>query len=276
MDSRQADLYLDHLRVEAEPPGLHPLTRLVTAHLDRVPFENLSKVLWRAAGGASALVPLARFLDDLQSGLGGTCYACAAHFRSLLQHLGYEAWLCGADMTRPDVHAVIVVRLEGVDHLVDVGYGAPLFAPIPLEGEGGEAGRAGPDRYVLRRGERWRMDVLRDGEIVHGYTINPSRREAGHFRGVIERSFDPSADFMTRLRFVRHTPKRSLSVLNASMTIHEGQNSSEKIATNRDTLRAWLVEDCGVAGGVAGAFLAAARENPHARWLSELAVAGPS
>ena len=62
----------------------------------------------------------------------------------------YEARLCGADMSRPDVHAVIMVCLEGREHLVDAGYGAPFFSPLPLDLGRDQVVAWGHESYVLK------------------------------------------------------------------------------------------------------------------------------
>src|SRR5512143_789806 len=98
-----AGLYADYLRLlglRPRVPSLEALTELTGAHLVRVPFENVSKLYY---------------------------------LYRLLENLGYRVRLCGADMSRPDVHLVIVVTVEGHEYVVDGGYGAPFLAPLPRD-----------------------------------------------------------------------------------------------------------------------------------------------
>lgn len=217
--------YLRLLGVPARPPGMAALAELVEAHLTRVPFENVSKLLHRG-DAAMRLPPLSRFLDGIERHhLGGTCYANNSSLNALLVHLGYDARLCGADMSKPDVHLVNIVRLDDREFLVDGGYGAPFLAPMPLDPPQEHAIEQGGDRYVLRpRGPdgRSRMEQYRDGRLRHGYTVNPAPRRIGEFAGVIADSFAPTATFMNVVMVARFFPGRSVVVRNLSLIESEG------------------------------------------------------
>jgi arylamine N-acetyltransferase len=104
------------LDVPRRAPSLAALTELTAAHLTRVPFENVSKLLRFRQSGFCGIPTLAEFLDRIERHrLGGTCYSNNSHLNRLLEALGYQAFLCGADMKRPNVHVVNRVRLEGRD-----------------------------------------------------------------------------------------------------------------------------------------------------------------
>ncbi len=232
--------YLRLLGVPARPPGLAALAELTSAHLSRVPFENVSKLLHRR-DPAMRLPPLERWLDGIERHrFGGTCYANNSRLGELLAHLGYEVRLCGADMSRPDVHVVNVVRLDGREYLVDVGYGAPFHAPLALDANAPQEVELGADRYVLHPRDdagRSRMDLVRDGRLRHGYSVNPAPRSIGEFAGVIEESFAGSASFMNALVIVRHAPGRSLALRNMSLVESEGlMHRRTLVATHVDEL----------------------------------------
>lgn len=221
-DTRLLDRYVGLLGAEAGPTSLDHLGRLVRAQLTRVPFENVSKLLLKKIAGAAFIPTLAQHLDGIEHlRFGGTCYANNHYFCELLRHLGYDVDLCGADMAKPDVHIVNIVRLEGREYLVDVGYAAPFFEPMPLHLDRELEIRWGADRYVLHprdgRG-RSRMDLWCDGRLIHGYTVNPAPRELGHFEDVIRRSYDDSATFMNVLVIARFFADRSLRVHNYTLS----------------------------------------------------------
>lgn len=225
MQSAQAQRYFDLLGTAAAPPTRDALAALVTAQLARVPFENLGKLIQHRRGEPPVLLSLDRFLDGMEFlNLGGTCYACATHFAALLQHLGYAAQLCGAAMERPDVHAVIRVELAGRPWLIDVGYAAPFCAPLDLSATTPQAVSRGGERYVLqprRPDGRWRLNHERDGDVVHGYVVDPTPRTDDHFAPAVRDSFRPGAEFLTRLRVVRHCPTQSILVRDLEVTVVE-------------------------------------------------------
>jgi arylamine N-acetyltransferase len=218
--------YLRLLGVAHRPPTLGALTALTRAHLSRVPFENISKLYHRREGSLHRPPDFTRFLDGIERHhLGGTCYASAFHFHQLLTHLGYDVALCGADMSAPDVHMVNIVRLEGHPYLVDVGYGAPLLAPLPLDLEQDHEIVWGRDRYLLRPPDaagRSRLELHRDGRLQHGYLVNPAPREIEEFASVISDSFSDRATFMHAVLVARFWPTGCVTVRNLRLTQAEG------------------------------------------------------
>jgi len=234
--------YLSILGVEPEPPSLDHLRRLVRAQLIRVPFENISKLYLKKTQGASFIPTLEEHLDGIERfGFGGTCYANNPYFAKLLRHCGYNVDLCGADMTRPDVHLVSVVRLEGREYLVDVGYGAPFFEPMPRDFEGKHEIVFGNNRYVLHPQDgqgRSRLDQVRDGELVHGYVAKTRPRDIDHFAEVIRDSYSDAATFMNVVVVERFFPDRSVRIHNFTLT----ESTPDEAATTQLADKKELVE----------------------------------
>jgi arylamine N-acetyltransferase len=215
----QAGRYLRLLGIERARPSPNALRELVRAHLCRVPFENISKLYYHRREGRHELPGIELFLDGIQRNrFGGTCYPNNFHFFRLLRVLGYEATLCGADMASgADVHMAIRVRLGGHDLLVDVGYAAPFYEPIPLDLRVPFTIRYGRDTYVAhpQDGEgRTSLDLLRDGARAHGYLLKPAPRRIAHFGRVIRASYRPEATFMRSLLLVRFFDSQSVTILN--------------------------------------------------------------
>ncbi len=214
--------YLSILGVEAERPSLDHLTRLVRAQVIRVPFENISKLWLKKTRGATYIPSLDEHLDGIERhNLGGTCYANNPYFALLLRRLGYDVTICGADMSKPDVHVVSLVRLDGREYLVDVGYGAPFLEPMPRDLDHTTEIAFGRNRYALhpRDGNgRSRMDHLRDDAMIHGYVVNPESREIDHFDEIICHSYSDEATFMNVVVIERFFPDRSLRIHNFTLT----------------------------------------------------------
>lgn len=215
--------YLRLLGVDRGPPTLERLGALTAAHVHRVPFENVSKILDFRRGLGTAIVPLARYLDGIERHhFGGTCYANASHLHGLLRELGFDVRLCGCDMSEPDVHVVNVVTIDGREYLVDVGYGAPFWSPLPLDAATDLEVTFGEDLYVLRprdaRGSS-RLDFYRRGELVHGYTVKPTPRTIDFFRRPILDSFRPDATFFNTTLVARFSPRESVMIRPAHVTI---------------------------------------------------------
>jgi arylamine N-acetyltransferase len=246
--------YLQVLGVARREPSLAALAELTMAHVTRVPFENVSKLLRRRRSGFRGIPDLACFLDDVERfHLGGTCYSNNHHLHRLLAGLGYDVALCGADMTRPDVHIASLVRLEGREYLVDAGYGAPFLAPMPRDLDHDHEIALGSERYVLKPRDdagRSRLELHRNGNRTHGYLLKPAPRRIEEFERVIEDSFAPSATFMNALVVARFFPGRSLVLRNLSLIESEGAASRVRRLPAASDLPDAVEEHFGIPGGI--------------------------
>ena len=234
--------YLGLLGVSRRAPSLDALRELVAAHLTRIPFENITKLHYRRHLGLNGLIPLSLYLDGIERyHFGGTCYPNNFHFYSLLASLGYEVKLCGADMSNPDVHMVIMVQVDGEEYLVDVGYAAPFLAPLPRGLQADFVVRLGRDRYVLKPQDAngcSRLELYRDGILKHGYVAKPPPRKIEDFHAVITDSLRPDATFLNAVLLARFYPGRSLVIHNltrieswgSEWAMHTIGSSSELVA----------------------------------------------
>lgn len=247
--AEQLDRYRAILGIEAAAPSPQHLTRLVTAQIIRVPFENISKLYLRKTQSADFIPSLEAHLEGVERhGFGGTCYATNLYFSQLLRHLGYEVSLCGAAMAQPDVHMVSIVRLDGRELLVDAGYGAPFYEPLPRDLGHDHEVVFGRSRYVLHPrdgGGRSRMDHLRGGERVHGYVVDPAPRAIAHFAAVIRHSYSDAATFMNAVVVERFFPGRSVRIHNLSLTESTSTSAVTTRLTDRDELVEAIVHHCG-------------------------------
>ena len=260
----QADAYLAVLGVRRRRPGREALAELVAAQVTRVPFENVSKLL-RRRRDLRDVPDLDTYLDGIRRfNFGGTCYANAFHFCSLLCALGYDAGLCGAAMpSGEDVHVVATVALAGRDLLVDVGYGGPFLRPLPLDSRRAIAVRFGRDRFVLRprdRDGRSRLDVYRDGTPIHGYRISPIRREAAHFRDAVQASFRDDATFMNAVMLVRYlragASTRSVGIYNLQLVRATPRGCTVEALAGQQALVAAIDREFGIPADLAREALA--------------------
>lgn len=237
---REVRRYLSLIGVPERVPGADALAEIVRAHLMAVPFENISKLHRWKTSGFRGLVEIEQFLDGIeQYHFGGTCYSTNYHLNQLLVSLGYDAILCGADMSRPDVHLVNIVRLEGREYLVDAGYAAPFLEPLPRDLRTDVEVSLGNDRYVLSPQNATghsRLTMFREGAARHGYRVNPRPREIGEFKNVIADSFRPDATFLNAVLLVRFTPDSSTVLHNMTRIESRGTLARTTSFTTVDEL----------------------------------------
>ncbi|MDR9852069.1 arylamine N-acetyltransferase [Paenibacillus sp. VCA1] len=131
--------YLKRLDVkEQRQASLDFLRLLQNGHVTRIPFENLDIV-----GG----IPLSLNAEDQYDKIvarerGGVCYELNGLFHELLRELGFSVSLTAATVKTEDgwfvtgSHAINMVRVDGSDYLVDVGFGGRTpRQPVPITGE---------------------------------------------------------------------------------------------------------------------------------------------
>jgi arylamine N-acetyltransferase len=248
MDTNYRARYLRLLGIAAPVNGISGLERVVSAHVCRVPFENVSKLLLFAREGAGRPTELAEFLDGIEhSDLGGTCYTNNPFLIELLRELGYDADLLGADMSTPNVHTVIRVRLDGAQWHVDAGYGGPFRQPIPLDGLPVSIVN-GEYRFAFQRsGDDVELALLRGGTRLHGYVAHGPARPFEFFHPVILRSFQTGQTFMTNLRIVRYFEDgRAAEIFNSMLTVHSGSESRSVELGSVAELRSAVADDLGL------------------------------
>jgi len=156
MTSTEFKRYIKLLGFKPKEPNLDDLTKIISSHLKIIPFENISKLYYFQQTGQKRIPALSQFLYGSEKyHFGGTCYVCNYHLYQLLKYLGYDVKLCGADMSQPDVHIVILVKLDGREYIVDVGYAAPFLEPIPRDLLIDYKISRGKDDYILHPMDNW-------------------------------------------------------------------------------------------------------------------------
>jgi arylamine N-acetyltransferase len=240
LDEGSAERLLRLLGMRAGLAGFAGLTELVGAYSRRVPFENISKLLYKQRRGLTYIADIDLFLDGIERwNFGGTCYANNYYLCRLLLALGYHARLCGADMSTPDVHAAIVTELDGEEYLIDAGYAAPFAAPMRRGLREDFVIHCGRNQYVLNPQDTAgcsRLEHRRDGAAIHGYTLKPQARELEHFRGAIESSFCPDATFMNAVLVARFRPEGFVTLHNEKVLIERDGESEEYQLSGRNEM----------------------------------------
>jgi N-hydroxyarylamine O-acetyltransferase len=160
--------YLDRIGYQGPlAPSAETLRALQVAHLQAVPFENLSI----HAGQPIVLTEDALFEKVVVRRRGGFCYELNGLFAALLRALGFEVDLLAAGVARTDGgfgpdfdHVALAVSLAE-RWLVDVGFGDSFREPLRLDERGEQVqgdrsyriDEAGPG-LVLLEGPLWQPE----------------------------------------------------------------------------------------------------------------------
>lgn len=233
MQKNLLERYLDILGVPKRKPNLDSLAELVRAHMLRIPFENVSKLYYKKHLGLRGMPNLDLFLDGIERfNFGGTCYSNNFYLYQLLANLGYRAMLCGADMSKADVHMVSMVTVGNREYLLDVGYAAPFLIPLPRDLATDYTIVLGRDRYVLKPQDTRgcsRLESFRDGNLKHGYLAKPLPRRIQEFEHIVADSYREDATFMNTLLLARFFPDRSVVI--HDLTVIESEDTASRVQT---------------------------------------------
>jgi N-hydroxyarylamine O-acetyltransferase len=242
--------YLAILGISISEPNWQSLAKLTSAHLIRIPFENASKIYRARIQGIHNMPSIEDYLDGIERfNFGGTCFVNNYYLHLLLDYLGYEVKLCGADVLEneapPDGHIANVVTIGGHEVIVDVGFGAPFWHPIPRDSETDITIHLGSLRYILKPKDKEglsRLEIYRDGQLLLGYALKPAARKLDDFAEVITRSYDDSAPLLNYLLIVRFFADGVARLRNNAITeVHGSESRSQKLAT-KDEIKNAIVD----------------------------------
>lgn len=229
--------YLKLLSLKESEPSFELLCTLVKAHLISIPFENISKLLYKNKG-MNYIPELPVYLDAIEKyNFGGTCYSNNYYLYLLLKHLGYNIKLCGADMKTPDVHLISIVSIDECEYIVDTGYAAPFYNPLPIQQNEDYVIKFGSEGYILKpmdEKNRTKVEQYINGKLQHWYTTNPAPRKIEDFRKVIEDSYADDAIFINTIRITKFTETGSVVLKNLVLTETKGMESSTIELSRKD------------------------------------------
>lgn len=215
------DKYLELLEVQFTSPAFESLRNIVKAHLIKIPFENISKLLYKKRGIIN-IPDLPTFLNGIEKyNFGGTCYTNNYYLYSLLEYLGYEITLCGSDMKNPDVHLISMVTIDKQEYIVDCGYAAPFFEPLPRDMKNDLVINFGNEKYIIKPKDefgRTKVEQYNAGKLQHWYTAKPRPRKIEEFDKVIKDSYSDDAIFMNAVRITKFSEDGSLVLKNLLLT----------------------------------------------------------
>lgn len=161
-------------------PSAETLRALQVAHLQTVPFENLSI----HAGEPIVLEDEALFNKIVERRRGGFCYECNGLFAALLRALGFDVTMLAAEVAKKDGgysqpfdHMTLMVNGEQ-RWLVDVGFGDSFLEPLLLDERSERPGRE--PAYKVVDGDGYLILVRCEGNTwtpQYRFTLQPYEYE---------------------------------------------------------------------------------------------------
>ena len=230
-------------------PSAETLRALQLAHLQTVPFENLSI----HAGEPIVLNEDALFGKIIENRRGGFCYEANGLFAGLLRALGFDVTMLSAGVAKKDGgfgpdfdHMTLMVRLAE-RWLVDVGFGDSFLEPLLLDSrdeqvQGRRAFRIVEDNshLILQR-----RDDGGDWEPQYRFTLQPHTfadyEQMCHFHQT-----SPDSHFTKAPLCSLATPEGRVTLSGVRLITTSAQQRSERPLTDRDSFDHILRDQFGI------------------------------
>jgi N-hydroxyarylamine O-acetyltransferase len=236
------DAYLRRIDHPCVAPSAAALRSLHEAHVRTIPFENVDVVFGQHPG--IALKTVAAKLVGRER--GGYCYEHALVFAAALEQLGFtvERRMARVQPHRWQnvrTHMMLVVHVDGEEHLADVGFGSGMLHSMPLR-DGEVVSQAGWAHRLTYDGAEWTLakrDATGGWEPLHAFDAEPQRMadyEAAH-RFV---STSPSSPFTGRLVIMRMRDGVIRRLLGMELTTERADGGTTSTEVTAATLDATL------------------------------------
>jgi N-hydroxyarylamine O-acetyltransferase len=246
--------YLQRIHYQGSlEPTLQTLQDLHEAHLQAVPFENLSIHYGQPIILQEALL----FNKIVRQHRGGFCYELNGLFAWLLQQLGFQVTLlsAGVGSSGPEYdHLTLLIhQLSGANWLADVGFGDSFRLPLRFEAEVEQEGADGKV-YRLQKNydehtkhEYWLLQQSDDATWQPQYRFTLQPHVLTDFTEMCYYQQTSPESHFTRQRIcslATPTGRISLSDLRLITTIH-GERK-EQVLTDEEVYLTTLAKQFGV------------------------------
>ncbi|MFG3496698.1 arylamine N-acetyltransferase [Streptomyces sp. NPDC047886] len=242
--------YLARLGVPASgTPSTEELFALQSAHLERVPYENVGIQLGRPPGIEPAL-SARRFA----AGQGGYCFHLNGAFAALLEALGYDVTrhvggvhMDPAGRGANGNHMALTVRVDGEAWFVDVGLGDGPHEPLPLRAGTYEQGpftyRMEPSDTVPGGGWTFHHDGRSTFPVME-FRTGPATL-ADFADEHLRLSTAPDSPFLTTFAALRRDPKAVHLMRGRMLTRMDAAGRADRLMETADEWFAALTEVLG-------------------------------
>ena len=228
------EAYLGRIEYPGTPRAdLETLRRLHNLHARAIPFENLSPFL-----GEPVKLDLASLEDKLVARRrGGWCFEQNLFFTHALRALGFEVktlaarvrWNVPAGVTTARSHMLMLVTIDAVRYIADVGFGGlTLSAPLKLEAHVEQATPHEPHRLVPA-GEAFVLEAKVAGEwqALYVFDLHEQLQADYEVANWYLANF-PQSQFVTGILAARADTDVRHVLRNTRYAVHHGNGHTER------------------------------------------------
>ena len=229
-------------------PSAETLRALQLAHLQTVPFENLSI----HAGEPIVLEDEALFTKIVEHRRGGFCYECNGLFAALLRTLGFDVTMLSAEVanarggySQPFDHMALMVT--GPQRwLVDVGFGDSFLEPLLLEERSEQV--EGKRAYKIVDEDGWLVLLRREMNIwtpQYRFTLQPYQYQ--DFAGMCRyHQTSPESHFTQKRICSRATESGRITLSDLRLIETRDDERHERVLANQEEYDVALKQHFGI------------------------------
>ncbi|WP_080054833.1 arylamine N-acetyltransferase family protein [Spirosoma aerolatum] len=232
--------------------SLETLQNLHYQHLLSIPLENLDIHYGRDI----VLDTDVLFTKLITKKRGGFCYELNGLFCELLRAIGFTAKLVSGQVFEPGKgfndefdHAAIIVHLNGIDWLVDVGFGR-RFPLYPIAIQPGEIQEDRTGLYTIRsyNAAYWVIQYQNEtGNWVPAYLFTTVSRQLTDFRSMCRYHQTSSASYFTQnMLCTLVTPNGRITLTDDKLKITEQGRVTEQPVDDADDFEYLLETHFGI------------------------------
>lgn len=228
-------------------PTIENLYQLQRAHLLNVPFENLDIHYAKPIE-----LNISKFYEKIViNRRGGFCYELNGLFNSLLKALGYNTKIISArvynnkinDFGKEYDHLAIIVEVNKVEYLVDVGFGE--FSLHPLKLAPGHINEDPRGNFTIEADENGYFEVFKlDGSAkATQYIFIKKEREFSEFSGMCNyHQTSPDSHFTQKKLISKPTATGRVTLTGNTLKITKGVEIIKEEQFNDDEFEKYLQE----------------------------------
>jgi N-hydroxyarylamine O-acetyltransferase len=249
-DTLDLDAYFERIAYDGPTaPTYATLARLVAAHMDRIPFENLDVLLGR--GIRIDLASVQSKLVDARR--GGYCFEHVTLFAAVLERLGFtpvrhtaRVVLVATRTTSPRAHMFVTVPLPEGTFVVDPGFGG-LAPRVPVPLADGHEVRVGAEAHAMvQEGGLWVLRARSGGGMIDGWVSPLDVDNLVDFEvGNHYTATHPDSPFVSHVMLRALTQEGRVTVMNRGATITRNGVPEAVLLHDRRALRALVAEHFG-------------------------------
>lgn len=229
-------------------PSAEILRSLQRAHLQTVPFENLSI----HAGEPIVLEDGALFTKIVARRRGGFCYECNGLFAALLRTLGFDVTMLSAEVANPhggysQPFDHMALMISGPQRwLVDVGFGDSFVEPLLLDERSVQV--EGKRAYKIVDEDGWLILMRLDMDVwTPQYRFTLQAYEYADFAEMCHyHQTSPESHFTQKRICSRATESGRITLSEMRLIETRGDERHERVLANQEEYDAALQEHFGI------------------------------